>query len=173
MVSAVKVGGRALYTLARQGLEVERPTRRVTVRRFDLEATDEPGVLAAVVECSSGTYVRTLAADLGAALGGGAHLRSLRRRRVGSFDEAAARPLEALGRRDVLPPARALAHLATAPVVPEVAALVRRGRPLEAQRLGASGAGPWAVLDGDGALLAVYERAEEGRVRPAVVMAAQ
>src|SRR5439155_6754214 len=99
MVSAVKVGGRRLHALARQGVEVERAARRVMVHRFDVTATGEPGLLRAEVDCSSGTYVRSLVADLGAALGGGAHLRNLRRLAVGSFTVAAAPPLEA---REVL-----------------------------------------------------------------------
>ncbi len=172
MVSAVKVGGRALHTLARQGIEVDRPTRPVTVTRFELDATGEPGVLAAGVTCSSGTYVRALAADLGAALGGGAHLRHLRRGRVGPFDETLARPLEALGPNDVLPPAQALPHLGSIAVGREVAQRVRCGRPLELEAA-PEGPGPWAVVDGDGALLAVYELAGAQRLRPAVVMAAQ
>ena len=88
MVSAVKVGGRRLHQLARQGIEVERAAREITVWRFDVESLDGSAadgcpVLAVSVECSSGTYVRVLAADLGAALGGGAHLRRLRRTAVG------------------------------------------------------------------------------------------
>ena len=58
MVSAVKVGGRRLHELARQGVEVEREARPVTVRRFDVEPTDDPLVYRVAVDCSSGTYVR-------------------------------------------------------------------------------------------------------------------
>ena len=98
MVSALKVDGRRLHELAREGIEVERAPRPVTVDRFDVEATDDPGVLAIDVECSGGTYVRTLAADLGRLLGGGAHLRHLRRTAVGPFtiaEAAAARRVRA------------------------------------------------------------------------------
>ena len=93
MVSAVKVDGKRLHELAREGKEVEREPRPVTVYRYDVEPTDEPLVFRAEVECSSGTYVRTLAADLGTALGGGAHLRNLRRTRIGSFGEDEAAPV--------------------------------------------------------------------------------
>ena len=92
MVSAVKVGGKRLHELARAGIEVEREPRPVTVHRFDVAAGSEPGVLAVEVQCSSGTYVRTLAADLGALLGGGAHLRNLRRTAIGSFTVAESAP---------------------------------------------------------------------------------
>jgi tRNA pseudouridine55 synthase len=87
MVSAVQIGGRRLHELARKGEEVERAPRPVHVDTFVLEAF-EPGPYpeaTVLVECGSGTYVRTLAADLGTALGGCAHLGSLRRLRVGSF----------------------------------------------------------------------------------------
>ena len=79
MVSAIKIGGRRLHEMARAGEEIERPPRPVRIDRFDLEPTDDPMVYRAIVDCSSGTYVRSLAADLGAALGGGAHLRGARR----------------------------------------------------------------------------------------------
>ncbi|MEK7292632.1 MAG: tRNA pseudouridine(55) synthase TruB, partial [Actinomycetota bacterium] len=77
MVSAIKIGGKRLHELAREGIEVERTARPVTVYSFDVEATSEPLVLRIKVRCSAGTYVRTLAADLGKLLGGGAHLRNL------------------------------------------------------------------------------------------------
>src|SRR5688572_8362561 len=96
MVSAVKVDGQRLHALARAGVEVEREPRPVTVHRFDVAPGASPGVFAIEVECSSGTYIRSLAADVGAALDGGAHLRNLRRTAIGSFGLGEARPLEAL-----------------------------------------------------------------------------
>ncbi len=169
MVSAVKVGGRRLHELAREGVEVEREARPVTVYRFDVEPVPgAKGVLRAVVDCSSGTYVRVLAADLGRALGGGAHLRSLRRTAVGGFGLDQARPVESL---EVLPMAAAVEHLAGVRVGPEVAAEVSHGRVLGLDRLGAAGEGPWAVHDAEGGLLAVYEQFAAG-AKPAVVVAA-
>jgi len=167
MVSAVQVGGRRLHELAREGIEVEREARSVTVHRFDVEAEVEPGVFRVAVECSSGTYVRSLAAELGEALGGVAHLRQLRRTAVGPFTEDRARPVEEL---ELLPPLAAVGHLAAVAVDEEVAALVRTGRRLE--RAGPTpfpGDGPWAVVGPDGALLAVY-RAGGDRARPEVVI---
>src|SRR5665213_3545949 len=79
MVSAIKVDGNRLYDLARQGIEIERSPRTVTITRFELEESAEQHVFRFEVDCSSGTYVRSLASDLGSALGGGAHLRRLRR----------------------------------------------------------------------------------------------
>lgn len=172
MVSAVKVGGQRLHALARSGVEVDRAPRRVTVRRFGVEATADPGVLRIEVDCSSGTYVRSLAADLGAALGGGAHLRNLRRTAVGHFTLARATPLGEVGPAAVLAPAAAVDHLQAVTVDPEVASAVATGKVLPDAELGdLAGHGPWAVLGAAGGLLAVYERHGPGRVKPAVVMA--
>lgn len=159
MVSALKVGGRRLHELARAGVEVPRAPRRVRVERFDVEEVPgEPGVVRVRVDCSSGTYVRTLAADLGRALGGGAHLRSLRRTAVGPFTVAEARPWE---EAPVLPPAEALRGYRRAVATGDEARAVATGRPLP--RLGP---GVVAVVSTAGDLLAVYE---DGRA--AVVLA--
>ncbi len=168
MVSAVKVDGRRLHELARAGQEVERAARPVHVARFDVEPVPgSPGVYRAEVECSSGTYVRSLAADLGGALGGGAHLRDLRRTAIGSFGEAEARPLDEL---EVLAPAVAMRDYDAVVVDGDVAAAVSYGKVLPAEALGVAGAGPWAVLSAAGDLLAVYEPHRHGSVKPAVVL---
>jgi tRNA pseudouridine55 synthase len=193
MVSAVRVGGRRLHQLAREGVEVERPARPVTVHRFDVtevltppavaittaggvrtgvggEAGPAGTVLRIEVDCSSGTYVRVLAADLGRALGGGAHLRGLRRSAVGPFTVARARPVDDL---ELLPPLAAVSHLDRVAVDDEVAALVVTGTRLrrsgEAVRF--EGDGPWALTSARGGdLLAVYKAVGE-RAHPAVVLA--
>ena len=170
MVSAVKVGGRRLHQLARAGEEVEREPRPVTVHSLDVGPGAEPGVFTLEVTCSAGTYVRVLAADLGYALGGGAHLRRLRRTAVGSFSVDEARPVEAVGEDAVLPPMDAMRGYPLVDVEPGVADQVRHGQVLAAAPLGIEGAGPWAVIDADGALLAVYERYENDQVKPAVVI---
>jgi tRNA pseudouridine55 synthase len=98
-VSAVKIDGKRAYARVRAGEDVVLPPRPVTVYRFDLLATRREAdhlELDAVVECSSGTYVRALARDLGAALGVGGHLSALRRTTVGPFTLAKARTLEVL-----------------------------------------------------------------------------
>ncbi len=90
-VSAIKVGGRRAYDLARAGEQVELTAREVTVSRFALLQTRRgDGVidLDVVVDCTSGTYIRALARDLGAALGVGGHLTALRRTRIGPFEVA-------------------------------------------------------------------------------------
>ncbi|MBV9042810.1 MAG: tRNA pseudouridine(55) synthase TruB [Acidimicrobiia bacterium] len=171
MVSAVKVGGRRLHELARAGEEVEREARTVTVYSLSVSDAADPGVFTIEVTCSAGTYVRTLAADLGHALGGGAHLRKLRRTAIGRFPVAEARPVEALGPDAVLSPSEAMRGYAVVTAAPTVAESVRHGKVLEASVLGVEGEGPWAVVDVEGALLAVYETYDEARVKPAVVIA--
>ena len=96
-VSAIKVGGQRAYRLAREGHEVRLQARPVRIDRFEILDVRPHGELVDVdveVDCSSGTYIRALARDLGAALGVGGHLTSLRRTRVGRFTLADARPLD-------------------------------------------------------------------------------
>ncbi len=172
MVSALKVGGRRLHALAREGVEVERAARPVTVHRFDVFPGLTPGVFRIEVECSSGTYVRVLAADLGAALGGGAHLRHLRRDRIGSFTTDEANLVDDLTPAVVLTPAQALRDLDQVVVADDVTKLVARGLALDRVPLGVTGDGPWGLVDGTHRLLAVYEATETDRIRPAVVLEA-
>jgi len=171
---AVKVGGRRLHELAREGIEVERAARRVTVWRFDT-APDlaRPGIYRAEIVCSSGTYIRVLADDLGRALGGGAHVADLRRTRIGSFGAEDMHHLDAIGPDQVLTPAQALRDLDAVTVDADAAASIRTGLPLDRIPLGAIGDGPWAMLDAAGELLAVYEATGSDRIRPAVVLAGQ
>jgi tRNA pseudouridine55 synthase len=158
MVSAVKVGGKRLHELARAGVEVDRSPRPVEVHRLDV-APVEPGVFRIEVDCSSGTYIRTLAADIGAALGGGAHLRNLRRTAIGSFTLAGAQPIE--DELAVLLPAEAMRDYPSVTVDADAALMIRQGKrpPLPEHTV--------AVLDQDGALVAMAERG-----RPTVVISA-
>ena len=176
MVSAVKVGGKRLHELARRGEEVERPARRVRVDRLDLEgfvAGPFPEVSLRVVG-GSGLYIRVLADDLARALGGRAHLSSLRRVASGSLRVEEAWTVEQLaglgeeGRlaEAVLEPAAALSHLPSLTVDDETAARVRNGRRLPSP----PGLDGHVRVTADGRLLAVY-RAREDRLVPEVVLA--
>jgi tRNA pseudouridine55 synthase len=170
MVSALKVGGKRLHALARAGIEVERAARPVTVHRYDVMPGMTPGVFRIEVVCSSGTYVRVLAADLGIALGGGAHLRNLRRTRIGSFTTEDARLVDELTPAVVLTPAQAMRDLDQVVVPPDAQKLVARGLPLDRVPLGVAGDGPWGLVDDAHHLLAVYEATETDRIKPAVVV---
>jgi len=166
-VSAVKVDGKRLHQLAREGLEVERVPRPVEVTRFVVRPTADPMLLAAEITCSSGTYVRVLAADLGGLLGGGAHLASLRRVRVGPFGVDEARPLDSL---QVLPSIEGVRHLERVRVDDALVDAVRHGRVLDVDVLGVSGSGPWALVQGQ-RLLAVYAPHRAGTAKPSLVLA--
>ena len=167
MVSAIKIDGKRLHELAREGKEVDRPPRPVRVDRFDVEPVKGArGVWRCVVDCSSGTYIRSLAADLGTALGGGAHLRSLRRTSVGGFTLDDAGTIES---PTLLPVSAAVQHLELALVDEDTAVLVGHGRVLPLEQLQVSGGGPWAVMGEDGGLLAVYESHPQGG-KPTVVI---
>ncbi len=96
MYSALKVGGQKLYELARQGIEVERAARDIEIFRLGVEATDRSDEYILDVECSSGTYIRTLCADIGASLGCGGVMKMLRRTAAGGFDIEGAHTLEEL-----------------------------------------------------------------------------
>lgn len=163
MVSALRVGGRRLHELAREGVEVEREARPVTVTRFDLEATEDPAVLSARVECSTGTYVRSLGADLGAALGTGAHIRGLRRTRVGPYRIDECGGLDAPVLLGLLEAVRGVPQVVVDASGRED---VAHGRPLPCWE----GDGPWVVLDSAGTLLAVYDKWHEGWAKPTVVL---
>jgi len=169
MVSALKVDGTRLYELAREGVEVERQPRPVTVHHFTVEPTPDPLVYTAEVRCSKGTYIRTLADDLGRLCGGGAHLRRLRRTAVGSFTAAeAAHPDEVR----LLTLSEAVRDYPAVVVDEATAALVVHGRVLARAGDGwcFAGDGPWAVHAASGALLAMYATHADATVKPAVVV---
>jgi tRNA pseudouridine55 synthase len=166
-VSAVKVDGVRSYARVRAGEQVALAARRVTVSRLDLLARrgDE---LDVAVTCTSGTYVRALARDLGAALGVGAHLTALRRTRVGPFGLARARTLEQLADRfEVLPLGEAVAAaFPRRDLTAQEAVALSHG-----QRLSASGErGTVGAFDPEGRCIGLLEDRTEG-ARPTVVFA--
>jgi tRNA pseudouridine55 synthase len=172
MVSAIQVDGKRLHELAREGIELEREARPVTVHRFEVGEPVADGCYPIEVECSSGTYIRSLAADVGTALGGGAHLKDLRRTAIGSFGVDQAKALEALSVEDLLTPAQALRDLDAVAVDDDLAADVAHGKVLDRDRLGVRGEGPWPVVSRPGELLAVYEPHKGTTAKPTVVLAA-
>jgi tRNA pseudouridine55 synthase len=178
MVSAVKVGGRRLHDLARQGLEVERAPREVHVHAWEWRSFELPEA-AFRVRCSAGTYVRTLAHDLGAALGCGAALATLRRTWIGpwsvegaaSMDELAAEPAERILARAGIPLDDALSSLPAVTVDAEAAAMIGTGRrPVVARGQAplATGARSVAIRGADGHVLALGELQEHADPRLAI-----
>ncbi|RCV53083.1 tRNA pseudouridine(55) synthase TruB [Marinitenerispora sediminis] len=176
-VSAIKVNGQRAYKMARAGTEVELKARQVTVSEFTVEdirrTADEAGVLVdfdATVTCSSGTYIRALARDLGAALGVGGHLTALRRTRVGPYDLSRARTLEQLAEEfSVLPLAEAVATaFPSRTLSDEEARRIAHGNRIPAAGLGP---GPIGLFAPDGTVLALAEE-RPGYSKPIVVFAA-
>ncbi|MQA60841.1 MAG: tRNA pseudouridine(55) synthase TruB [Actinophytocola sp.] len=170
-VSAVKVDGKRAYARVRDGEQVELPPRPVTVHRFDVLAVRREGVLEldVLVDCSSGTYVRALARDLGAALGVGGHLTALRRTEVGPFGLAKARTLERLEAEPELSLSLddAVATVFETRVVDAATArAVQFGQPIPA----AGVKGTYAIADGDGRALALATD-EGGSAKFLVVLA--
>ncbi|GIG66302.1 tRNA pseudouridine55 synthase [Phytomonospora endophytica] len=171
-VSAVKIDGKRSYARVRAGEEVELKSRRVTISRLDVHdfrPGDTTVDLDVTVECSSGTYIRAIARDLGTALGVGGHLTALRRTRVGGFTLAEAHTLDGLAELDD-------------PVTLDLAASAGRLLPrrdadeAETRTLAYGGFletngidGPYAVYSPAGAVVAVV-REERGKARPEIVL---
>jgi tRNA pseudouridine55 synthase len=170
MVSAVQMDGKRLHALAREGIEVERAPRPVTIHSFDVIDFVAPNVVAVDVVCSTGTYIRTLADDLGRALGGGAHLRNLRRRAVGSFGADDAVPLEELTPDAARPMADLVVHLPTITVDADGLDAVAHGRPLFDDTFLGLVAEHVSVLNADGELVAVYRPLDERLVADVVLL---
>jgi tRNA pseudouridine55 synthase len=174
-VSAIKVDGQRAYKLTRAGAAPELKPRPVTVYEFTVTEVRPAGDLLdvdATVRCSSGTYIRALARDLGSKLGTGGHLTALRRTRVGGYGLDAARTLDQLAERfEVMPLAEAAA--ATFPrrdlSADEARRLAHGGR-LPAGPPGTGTASPTAAFAPDGSLVALLAE-QDGQARPLVVFA--
>ncbi|WP_109509911.1 tRNA pseudouridine(55) synthase TruB [Nocardioides speluncae] len=167
-VSAIKVDGKRAYQRVRDGEQVELKARKVTVHEIVVNRVAHDGEVVDVdisVRCSSGTYIRAIARDLGAALGVGGHLTALRRTAVGSFDLGIARTLDQLADSfELVPIAQAARASFPAYELDEPGAQhVRYGRPLEIEI-----AGTTAVFAPDGEFLALYEPRATG-ARPVAV----
>ncbi|MUN40044.1 tRNA pseudouridine(55) synthase TruB [Actinomadura litoris] len=169
-VSAIKVNGERAYKMARKGEEVALKARPVAVHDFAVTGVRRHGDVIDVdasIACSSGTYIRALARDLGASLGCGGHLTALRRTRVGPYDLGMARSLEQLAENlEILPIGAAVASaFPRRDVSAEDARAVAHGGRLEAAGLGP---GPVGVFAPDGTLLALVEE-KDGRAKPLAV----
>ncbi|MFI6812129.1 tRNA pseudouridine(55) synthase TruB [Nonomuraea sp. NPDC050328] len=167
-VSAIKVNGERAYKRARAGEEVELKARPVTIHEFEVTKLDGEDVHA-TIRCSSGTYIRSLARDLGEFLGTGGHLTALRRTRVGPYDLSLARGIEQLAEDCVILPIgeAVTAAFPRRDVTEDEARVVRHGGRLPSAGLGK---GPIGVFGPEGELLALVE--EQGRLaKPLAVFA--
>jgi tRNA pseudouridine55 synthase len=180
MVSALKVDGKRLHELAREGIEIEREARPVTVHSFAVLAV-RGNEIDIDVTCSSGTYIRTLAADLGTLMGGGAHLKNLRRTSIGRFAVSDAVALDELSADDsephsyLRPVLECVRGLTRLDADADVRAAVAVGKVLPASVFEGYGPAPWAVVDADERLIAVYEPFSNEKVgadmaRPSIVL---
>ena len=176
MVSALKHEGRRLYELAREGTVIEREARPVVIYELEIESVGVPPYpeVEFRVVCGKGTYIRSLADDMAAVLGGGAHLTALRRTRIGSLS------LDRYGlsvddldtwEKNILTPAEALADLPAVAVGEAISNGVANGIHFVGGPLLSAPEGvPFRVIDESGSLLAVYQRVGD-QARPEVVLA--
>ena len=183
VVSAIKVDGQRAYKLTRAGAAPELKPRPVTVYEFTVTAIRPAGDgdltgltgltdIDATVRCSSGTYIRALARDLGNSLGTGGHLTALRRTRVGGYGLDTAKTLDQLAERfEVVPLARAAAAaFARRDLSADEARRVAHGGRLPAGPPGAGTPGPTAAFAPDGSLVALLAE-QDGQARPLAVFA--
>ncbi|MFN2338945.1 MAG: tRNA pseudouridine(55) synthase TruB, partial [Gammaproteobacteria bacterium] len=177
MFSAVKHEGQRLYKLARQGIEVERKARTIVIHELGLLSWESPN-LEIEVHCSKGTYVRTLAEDIGEVLGCGAHVTALRRTGVGPYggdDLVTLEQLEALAGEGyahldalLLPMESALAQWPGVRLTGDAAFYLRQGQPVLVPKAPTSG---WVRLyEGESTFLGMGEILDDGRVAPRRLM---
>jgi tRNA pseudouridine55 synthase len=171
-VSAIKINGVRSYARVRSGEEVSLPARPVTVARLDILAVrrlDQVVDLDVDVACSSGTYIRAIARDVGATLGVGGHLTALRRTAVGVFTLAEAVPLDELAEREdpvTMPlPAAAARSFPRRDATVDEARVLSHGGPLAAVGI----AEPYAVFAPDGTVLGIV-RERDGKARAEIVL---
>jgi len=169
MHSALKHKGRRLYELARRGESVERPPRAVVIHALELLGRDED-TLRLRVHCTKGTYIRSLARDIGQALGCGAHLSGLRRTASAPFsvdDAVALEALESLARAEahalMLPPDQALAHLPAVELDDQQARRIAQGQRLAQLRPAHAGQ---VRIYGPSAFVGIGEMDGQGRLKP-------
>ena len=179
MYSAKKIEGKKLYELARRGIDVEREPVRIAIRELELQdgvTTVEDSMLGIRVVCSAGTYIRTLAEDIGRAVGVGAHLAELRRIRAGRFDIKAAVTLDELEKSDhatslLTPLSEAVAHLPSVRLAPDRVTKTLNGLATRLPAADFQHGASIRMLSEDSDLIAIgtYDAAEK-QVKPRIVL---
>ena len=168
MVSAVKIDGKRLYEIAREGKEVERQPRPVHIFDLAIKPTDTKNVYQVDVTCGSGTYVRSLVADIARTAGTIAHVGILRRCSLGSFNEADADSIEDI---KVISMAEGLRDYSKIVVSERDASLIHVGKVFDEDHFELQDISePWVFLNSQGQLLAVYRSHKGGTIKPDVVI---
>jgi tRNA pseudouridine55 synthase len=179
MYSAKKIEGKKLYELARQGKEVERKPAKIRIDRLELipgPENKEQNDLGLRVVCSAGTYIRTLAEDIGRKLGTGAHLEELRRKRSGRFDISQSTTLDALEKLDdpkslLIPIEQAVSNLPEIVLSPERVEKTKNGLSTRFESAELADGQPMRMHTESGKLIAVgFYNADEKVVQPKVVL---
>jgi tRNA pseudouridine55 synthase len=180
MYSAKKVEGKRLYELARKGVEVDRNPNVVTIRELELSDAVQPAVptsaISVRVVCSAGTYIRTLAEDIGRAIGTGAHLEELRRTRAGRFTIGQAVKIEDLEKAEdpaalLMPLRDGVANLTVVELEEDRIERTRNGSSSRVQENNLEQGQPVQMVDQAGELIAIgYYDETEKAVRPKVVL---
>jgi len=168
MVSAVKIKGKRLYQLAREGKEVHRDPRNVTIHHIEIDQSSENNVYQIKVSCGSGTYIRSLVSDIAKKSGSLAHVGTLRRTAIGSFDDSLANPIDGVR---IISMSEGLRDYEKITVNADVGKRIKVGSVMGKEKLGIHiGSGPWPIVDENDELLAVYENYNHDTVKPAVVI---
>jgi tRNA pseudouridine55 synthase len=176
MYSAKKVEGKKLYELARKGIEIERKAAEVRISELEIAPAERRDERLLKVTCSAGTYIRTLAEDIGRAVGTGAHLTALRRTRAGRFGIEEGVTLDALAEAErpqdrMLPIEQAVEHLPVFSLPDDRVEKTRNGMSTRIYSESNAAAGPIRMTAGDGELVAIgtYVQ-EENCIRPKIVL---
>jgi tRNA pseudouridine55 synthase len=176
MYSAKKVEGKKLYELARKGIEIERKAAVLRITELEIAPAERRDERLLTVTCSAGTYIRTLAEDIGRAVGTGAHLTALRRTRAGRFGIEEAVTLDALAEAELpqdrmLPIEQAVEHLPVFSLPDDRVEKTRNGMSTRIYSESDAAAGPIRMTAGDGELVAIgtYVQ-EENCIRPKIVL---
>ena len=156
MYSAIKVNGEELYKLARRGEEIKRASRRVRINSLELLSITRDRIIFST-SCSKGTYIRTLGEDIASKLGYPGHLTMLNRTRIGKYDLKAAKEVNELTEKDIIPITKALSHLATLTVDGKDEFKVRNG-----VKLHLSGNSLYFIKNKNDEPLAIYEKKDDG-----------
>ncbi len=168
MVSAVKVQGKRLYEIAREGKEITRQPRKVKIHELTVSDGPKSNVFKLKVKCGSGTYIRSLVSDIAQQAGSLGHVGTLRRTAIGSHNETEASQVE---KAVIIKLTEGLKDYEMIQVDDTLRDRIKVGAVVKTEELSpAKPQGPWAIVDSEQNLLAMYENFKTGTLKPAVVL---